>query len=36
MHYGDVVGDEEDAREFETMCECEVRVLEKEQEDRNE
>jgi len=30
MHYGDVVGDEEDAREFETMCECEVRVLGKE------
>lgn len=30
MHYGDVVGDEEDAREFETVCECEVRVLGKE------
>lgn len=30
MHYGDVVGDEDDARDFETLCECEVRVLRKE------
>lgn len=27
MHYGDIVGDENDARRFESLCECEVRIL---------
>ena len=30
MHYGDTVGDESDARRFESLCECEVRILKKE------
>lgn len=30
MHYGDVVGDEGDARDFEALCECKVKVLKKE------
>ncbi|MFO7870773.1 MAG: MBL fold metallo-hydrolase [Kiritimatiellia bacterium] len=27
MHYGDIVGDESDAQRFQSLCECEVRVL---------
>lgn len=30
MHYGDVVGSESDARRFESLCKCAVRVLKKE------
>ncbi len=27
MHYGDIIGNENDARRFKTLCECEVRIL---------
>lgn len=27
MHYGDVVGDEGDAKRFQSVCECEARIL---------
>jgi len=27
MHYGDIVGDAGDARRFESLCQCEVRIL---------
>ena len=30
MHYGDSVGSESDAKKFESLCECEVRILKKE------
>ena len=30
MHYGDNVGSESDARRFESLCECEARILKKE------
>lgn len=30
MHYGDIVGNESDAKRFESLCECEVRILKKE------
>jgi len=30
MHWGSIVGSKEDAEEFERLCKCEVRILEKE------
>ena len=30
MHYGSIVGELNDAKEFSRLCECEVRILEKE------
>jgi len=27
MHYGDIVGDESDAKRFQSLCECDVRIL---------
>tara|TARA_Y100000310_G_C20570164_1_gene757596 strand:+ start:272 stop:907 length:636 start_codon:yes stop_codon:yes gene_type:complete len=30
MHYGDIVGTDEDAKKFESLCDCDVRILEKE------
>ena len=29
MHWGSIVGDENDAKDFSRLCECEVRILEK-------
>lgn len=30
VHYGSIVGDEEDAKEFKKLCECTVKILDKE------
>ena len=30
MHYGDIVGNENDAKRFQSLCECECRILNKE------
>lgn len=30
MHYGDIVGNEDDAKRFQSLCECECRILNKE------
>jgi len=30
MHWGTIVGSEKDARKFESLCGCEVRILKKE------
>jgi L-ascorbate metabolism protein UlaG (beta-lactamase superfamily) len=30
FHYGDIVGSEKDAKKFQSLCECDVKILEKE------
>ena len=30
MHYGDIVGNKDDAKRFQSLCECECRILNKE------
>tara|TARA_B100000315_G_C14471181_1_gene538416 strand:- start:289 stop:918 length:630 start_codon:yes stop_codon:yes gene_type:complete len=30
FHYGDIVGTEDDAKKFQSLCECDVKILEKE------
>ncbi len=29
MHYGDIIGTDEDAKKFESLCECDVKILDK-------